>query len=351
MPKISVIVPIYGVEKYLREAVDSILNQTLTDLEILLIDDGSKDNCPQIIDEYAAKDSRIIAIHKENGGYGQSMNVGLERATGEYIAILEPDDYIDSEMYEDLYSIAKQYNSDIVKSCFYDNLQTEKITRISRMGWIDYIPENKSFTINEYPYFLYYHPSVWSAIYKKEFINKNNIRFIEAPGAGWTDNPFQVQTMCLAERINYTSKSYYYWRRLNENGIDDLKDYTIPIKRSNEIHDWLIKNKISNKKVLQCIFCRELEYLSMILQINNVDNNLKYSKDIINLCKRIDSNLIINNTNVPKRLQVIYKNCLNNPLKFRKKLNNKKYFRFHFNKNSMILILFGKTIIRRENES
>ena len=89
----------------------------------------------------------------------------------------------------------------------------------------------------------------------------------------------------------------------------------------------------------------------MILQINNVDNNLKYSKDIINLCKRIDSNLIINNTNVPKRLQVIYKNCLNNPLKFRKKLNNKKYFRFHFNKNSMILILFGKTIIRRENES
>ena len=100
MPKISVIVPIYGVEKYLKEAVDSLLNQTMNDLEIILLDDGGKDACPQIIDEYAQKDNRIIAIHKQNGGYGQTMNVGLDRATGEYIAILEPDDYIESKMYD-----------------------------------------------------------------------------------------------------------------------------------------------------------------------------------------------------------------------------------------------------------
>ena len=244
MAKVSVIVPVYGVEKYLREAIDSVLNQTLTDLEIILIDDGGKDNCPAIIDEYAQKDSRIIAIHKQNGGYGQTCNLGLSKATGEYIAILEPDDYIDSKMYEELYKIAQEYNSDIVKSCFYDNLQCSRVERIKKVKWNDYIPEDRSFTIKEYPYFLYYHPSIWTCIYKKEFLDKHNIRFVEAPGAGWTDNPFQVQTMCLAQRINYTSEAYYYWRRLNYFDSDDLKDYTIPFKRTDEIHKWLEENNI-----------------------------------------------------------------------------------------------------------
>ena len=102
MPKISVIIPVYNVEKYLRECLDSVINQTLADIEIILVDDGSPDNCPQICDEYALKDNRIKVIHKENGGYGSAMNVGLEKATGEYIGIVEPDDYIDSKMYEDL---------------------------------------------------------------------------------------------------------------------------------------------------------------------------------------------------------------------------------------------------------
>ncbi len=147
MPKISVIVPIYGVEKYLRECLDSILNQTLFYMEIILIDDGSKDDCPKIIDEYAKKDNRIIVIHKENGGYGSAMNVGLNQATGEYIGIVEPDDYIDQKMYEDLYKIAKEYNSDIVKSCFYDNLQAKEEQRILKTKWDNYkIPQMYSDT-------------------------------------------------------------------------------------------------------------------------------------------------------------------------------------------------------------
>ena len=272
MPKVSVIVPIYGVEKYLRECVDSILNQTLKDIEIILIDDGGKDNCPQIIDEYAQKDERIVAIHKANGGYGQTCNVGLERATGEYVAIVEPDDYIDCKMYEDLYNIAKKYESDIVKSCFFDNLQSKQETRVKKTEWKDSIPEDKSFTIKEYPYFLYYHPSIWSCIYKKEFLDKHNIKFVEAPGSGWTDNPFQVQTMCLAEKINYTSKAYYYWRRLNYNESDDLKDYTIPFKRSDEIHKWLHENNIDDENILVNLYKRELEYINIVLGIKNLTN-------------------------------------------------------------------------------
>lgn len=352
MPKISVIIPIYGVEKYLKEAIDSVLNQTLTDLEIILIDDGSKDNCPQIIDEYAAKDSRIIAIHKQNGGYGQSMNIGLEKATGEYIAILEPDDYIDSMMYEDLYTIAKKYDSDIVKSCFYENIQTKDVEKKQRVNWLDYIPENKSFKIEECPYFLYYHPSIWSCIYKREFINKNKLRFVEAPGAGWTDNPFQVQTMCLAERINYTSKAYYYWRLLNQNASEELKDYSIPFKRLNEIMNWLNNNSIKNKKILACIYKRGFIYIHIVLGMKQI-NDLKdcYNK-IINLCRQMDRNIVYTDENINKVDKTTYSCCLKNPNKLRKKLlrkqTRKHYFQIHINKKELKIKIFGITLINKK---
>ena len=172
MAKISVIVPIYGVEKYLRECLDSIINQTFGDLEIILIDDGGKDGCPQIIDEYAQKDNRIIVIHKPNGGYGQSCNVGLDRASGEYISIIEPDDYIKENMFADLYKIAEEYDSDIVKSGFYDNLQSKSLTRCKKAEFSEDIPTDRSFRITEYPYFLIYHPSIWSCLYKRAFLKK-----------------------------------------------------------------------------------------------------------------------------------------------------------------------------------
>ena len=98
MPKVSVVVPIYGVEKYLRECVDSILAQTLKDIEVILVDDGSPDGCSAIVDEYAAKDPRVVAVHQPNGGYGRAVNNGIELAKGEYIGIVESDDWIEPTM-------------------------------------------------------------------------------------------------------------------------------------------------------------------------------------------------------------------------------------------------------------
>ncbi len=346
MPKISIIVPIYRVEKYLRECLDSILSQTFTDMEILLIDDGGKDECPQIIDEYAKKDSRIVAIHKQNGGYGQSCNVGLERATGEYISIIEPDDYIDSKMFEDLYNIAKQYNSDIVKSGFYDNLQSKEKVCCKQVEWNDFIPEDKSFTIKEYPYFLHYHPSIWSCIYKKEFLNKHNIRFVEAPGAGWTDNPFQVQTMCLAERINYTSDAYYYWRRVNENESEDLKDWTIPFKRSDEIHKWLDENNISDKNCLAALYMRELAYIQIVLGKNYSKEEIRdVFSEIEKMTSRMDMDIIQNCSFMKKRLKKSLILAKTNLSKFYKNLSFKKFrqnlFSIRWNKEEKRIKILG----------
>lgn len=346
MAKVSIIVPIYGVEKYLRECVDSILNQTLEDIEILLIDDGGKDSCPQFCDEYAKNDSRVKVIHKQNGGYGQTCNVGLDNATGDYVAIVEPDDYIDTKMYEDLYKIAKDYDSDIVKSCFYDNLQINGQTYCTKTKWdIDLIPSDRSFTVKECPLFLFYHPSIWSCIYKREFIEKHNIRFVEAPGAGWTDNPFQVQTLCLAEKINYTDNGYYYWRRLNENESDDLKDYTVPFKRSDEIHEWLEKNNIIDANILANLYKRELGYIHIVLGKKHLSDKKECMSLIKRMLERMDKNIV---DALNDKYKKEYLTFLNNPMAVHRKALFRRFRKniisIRLNKKQKSIKIFGKVI-------
>ena len=107
LPKVSIIVPCWGVEKYLDRCVESLVNQTLTDIEIILVDDGSTDNCPAMCDRWAEKDSRIKVIHKENGGLSSARNAGLDACTGDYIGFVDSDDWIEPDMYEYLLNISK----------------------------------------------------------------------------------------------------------------------------------------------------------------------------------------------------------------------------------------------------
>lgn len=129
MAKISIIVPVYNVEQYLEKCIESILNQTLEDIEIILIDDGATDNSSQMCDDYALRDNRIKVIHKTNGGLSDARNAGLEIATGKYIAFLDSDDWVESNTYEYLYSIIQRENADIVQ-CDYIEAYNEdtKIT-------------------------------------------------------------------------------------------------------------------------------------------------------------------------------------------------------------------------------
>lgn len=134
---ISVIVPIYNVEKYLTQCIESIINQTYKNLEIILVDDGSKDNSGKICDEYQKKDSRIKVIHKENGGTSSARNEGLEISTGKYIQFVDSDDYIDLDMIEFLYKILKEENADI-SMCSYYKLNKDKFTTNATEEKINY---------------------------------------------------------------------------------------------------------------------------------------------------------------------------------------------------------------------
>lgn len=117
MIKISVIIPVYNVEEYLKECLDSVINQTLKEIEIICIDDCSTDSSYSILEEYAKKDSRIVLIkNKENMGVGYNRNIGIKEAKGEYIGFIDSDDYISEDYYENLYNTAKKYNSDVVNT-------------------------------------------------------------------------------------------------------------------------------------------------------------------------------------------------------------------------------------------
>lgn len=259
-PLVSIIVPVYGVEHYLEQCLKSILQQTLTRIEIILIDDGSTDGCPQIIDKYAALDNRIRAFHQENVGYGKTVNRGLVLARGEYIAIVEPDDWCELKMFERLYLIAKKNDVDIVKSSFSYIFEHNRKVSMSLQKRLQ-IPY-ESFTIQDAPLLLFYHPSIWTCIYRREFLSKNKIKMIEVPGAGWTDNPFQVETLIQAKSIVYIDESLYNYRQFSNK---KSTNFAIPYARCMEIRDWLKQKDITNSLIVNALYKREIKYLSILI--------------------------------------------------------------------------------------
>lgn len=219
MAKVSIIVPTYNVERYLEECLDSIVGQSLKDLEIICVNDGSTDGSLDILKRYATTDDRIFIIDKQNAGYGCAMNDGLDRATGEYIGIVEPDDYVDLHMYEDLYRIAKEKDLDIVKADFYRFVcdKNGEVRRSYDALSKDGTGYNEVVDPKENDGIFRYVLNTWSGIYRREFIERYHIRHNTTPGASFQDNGFWFQTFCLAERIYFVNKPYYMNRRDNPN--------------------------------------------------------------------------------------------------------------------------------------
>lgn len=291
--KIDILVPIYNVDQYLEQCIDSILQQTHKDFNLICINDGSTDNSKHIITSFAKKDQRISIIEQENKGYGAALNAGLEIATSKYVGIIEPDDFIDPLTFETLYELARKCGfPDIVKCAYYDyfdnNDNTHSISKSESAKIENHI---FPFKISEYPEILLYHPSIWSGIYSLDFLKKNRISFIEAPGAGWTDNPFFITTMCLAKSIVWSNECHYYYRRSNPISSSNLiKDCSIPIKRALELLDFLEENP-QPEIVRKAIYRRCLIHINIVLKYPNYspqnDNSL-----ILKLIKKIPEQYI-----------------------------------------------------------
>ena len=220
-PLVSIVVPIYKVEKYLRTCIDSILGQSLKNIEVILVDDGSPDKCPEIVDEYAKKDRRIVALHQKNSGYSTAVNKGIAMARGEYIGIIESDDWIEKDMYEKLYADAKKYDTDFTKgmlSIYNSTLPKGRQDKlfVNPCG-IDLNNAPKGpFSAADWPQIIGFHASIWSSIYKSAFIKK--IKLMDTAGASYQDFPFMVEFVTRAKRISVVKKVFVHWRNDPEQG-------------------------------------------------------------------------------------------------------------------------------------
>jgi len=245
MPKVSVVLPVYNTSVYLREALDSVTRQTLQDIEIICVNDGSTDNSLDIIKEYADKDDRIVVINKPNGGYGHTMNVGMDAATGEYLGILETDDFLDLTMYEDLYALADRHHLDTVRGSFYrfkrnENGDTQlRYMVIDRnLGWL-----GRVFNPGEDISCMLVQLHNWAGIYRLSFLREHHIRYHESPGASFQDNGFFWQVQIYARRAMLLGKPYYYCRRDNPNSsVTDPHKIWAMIREFDFIRNFLQKD-------------------------------------------------------------------------------------------------------------
>lgn len=264
MGKISVIIPIYKVEEFLDECVQSVLKQTYHDLEIILVDDGSPDRCGQMCDAYAEKDKRIKVIHKENGGLSDARNAGLDIATGDYIAFLDSDDYIDAKMYEELYdTLNNTPNAYLVASPIIKN--RDGVFSPFKIGSVEY-ENNKTFSIEEYlRLFLGFQLDSASTnkLFKREFI-----KFKFKKGRTNEDYLFLYYN-CKAwcnSNVKYVMNSHphYYYRSRTDSICHHNKKMINPllvnvVKNCQEI----IKDLQSwNKKLIPIVY-RRMEYATL----------------------------------------------------------------------------------------
>lgn len=212
VPDISILVPCYNVETYLPQCLDSLINQTLKNIEIIAINDVSTDKTLSILQEYAAKDSRVIIIDKPNEGYGKSMNRGLKKAHGKYIGIVESDDWADVDMFGEMFRLATTNRVQVVKSAFY-NYSARKGNK--KQDFLADSELNRVLNPKENSAIFYYQPCIWSAIYERAFLEKYQIDFLESPGASYQDIGFNFKVWLQAERVWFTPKAFLHYRNDN----------------------------------------------------------------------------------------------------------------------------------------
>ena len=217
-PKVSVIVPVYNSERYLQQCLDSIIEQTLKEIEVICVNDGSSDHSINILKDYAKRDPRFIIIDQENGGQSKARNAGLNRASGKYIAFVDSDDYISTKMLEKLYQQSEKCGTDItITNLLLFDERTKRTEEFRDIGFYLFL-KNKIFTAEEYPEIIR-SIGVWDRIFKREFLEKYHIRYAE--GLVYEDHLFCIQTILKASCICIVPDFLYYYRKNAGESITD----------------------------------------------------------------------------------------------------------------------------------
>lgn len=299
--KISVIIPVYNSSTYLRKCLDSVVNQTLKDIEIIVINDGSTDDSKNIIEEYSCKYKNINFIDQENKGIGKTRNIGIKKATGEYITFVDSDDYIKENMLEEYYKYAKKHNFDLVIGSYIKKINNKEI-----------IFENNKFktgnvkTTPQILYLIEYGP--WAKLYKREMLINNNIYFDEK--RKYEDMPFVSKALLKSKLIGQITEPYYYYIIHNNSEtttmdkrvfdiLDILKEIKDYYKREyylrdeldyviiNKVTTYMLQQRVQKDNKLRIKFI-DAGYAFLNKNIKNWRGNKYYKKT--NFLKRIIKN-------------------------------------------------------------
>ena len=279
-PLVSIIIPVYNVEKYLDKCITSVVNQTYQKLEIILIDDGSPDNCPALCDQWQAKDNRIKVIHQQNGGLSVARNEGLKLATGEFIGFVDSDDWIESEMYETLLTVLLETDADIAVCKFQSETERSKVTRIKQSSSV-----RKQYSSEEALSMLlqgHIASAVWNKIYRRGILS--NISFPNSKICEdhlWT--PMVIGNARLIVCVNHSF--YHYIQRpdsLFRNAKLAVKRGLDRIELSKQRTNYIRKNypslaRIANIKLLNLL---SSEYIKIKLNSNSFDEDGKILREL-----------------------------------------------------------------------
>ena len=351
MAKVSIVIPVYNVEKYLRECLNSVQQQTLKDIEIICIDDGSTDSSSQILDEYASNDSRFCVVHKQNEGYGKSMNKGIAMASAPYIGIVESDDMISPVMFEILYSVMEREKVDFVKSDFYEIYRGEEGKYIEE--YVSLITDKcddklyeKAINIHEHEEILRLISYTWNGLYSREFLEKECIIYNETPGASYQDIGFWFQTMVKSKSLYITKDAYYKYRIDNVNASMYSKEKVFTVF---EEYDFL--RKILNKMGEQGKpFYKWTYYLAISNGIGNISRVAdEYKKDLIDKIKNefyyaLQKELITPNI-YPDYIKIKIFDIISDPQKYCEKEIGRRNKIENALKAYDVIILYGTGII------
>ena len=263
--KVSIIVPVFNTEKYFDECILSLINQTYKNIELIIVDDGTKDNCGKKADEYTQKDRRVKVVHKENGGLSSARNYGLKYATGDYICFIDSDDFVSEDFVEKMVKASIENNADMV-FCNYFSLYVNKKNPSHRLNAIN---GKKIFTSEEYLEQLYMYSGeyvmIWNKLFRKEIFNE--LRFVDML---CEDGQIILSVIDKCKRISYLPEVLYYYRRrksgitgdkkeiILRNNMKWIKEHMVKLKKTNRIHLLYAAQKLYISKIVEnYLYCKK----------------------------------------------------------------------------------------------
>lgn len=337
-PKVSVIIPIYNTGCYLQECVESVRNQTLRNIEIILVDDESPDNAPQLCDKYANVDERVKVIHKKNGGLGFARNSGLDVATGEFVSFIDSDDFISPNMLQTLYETAKKYDADEVRSgtIFYNNGKKTLRREVEEDKVFKGAEQVKSFVLDligplpETPRDVKYMMSVCLSIHRRSVIEKHRVRFSSERLTLSEDLIFDIDLLPKMNCIVCVPDCFYYYR-MNPNSLThsfSMEKYKKTSTFLNEVRERL------------GVLCQSEEFYLHYLRLCFL-----YLRNNINACIRTEESL----TAKFKNLKVIindelWSDLLTSYPYYRMRLKHRLYFRLLKTKEPFSIMIVSKLV-------